>query len=256
MANVADVHGLMGVDNFLPDSRGEAVGLADKIESEFPPGVMMPSELRRLCDFFDCADHRISGYMRLRPEGEVLKIWFCGDTKAAEQFAGFGAGPDGSILAFWLYRGADASSAPVVHLGSEGQNNVVLASDVRDFLRLLGIGYDELGFDDLSAPPTEPATAERLRAWLLAEFNITPPTTGAELVRQAQARHPDFSAWVEDWQRRRCQVAEPQATPDRPRDVQPIAPQPLTLDELLRGATDDNIPGEWDTGPATGKEVW
>ena len=38
--------------------------------------------------------------------------------------------------------------------------------------------------------------------------------------------------------------------------VQPIAPQPLTLDELLRGVTDDNRPGEWDPGPATGKEVW
>ncbi len=36
--------------------------------------------------------------------------------------------------------------------------------------------------------------------------------------------------------------------------VQPIAP--LTLDELLRGVTDENLPGEWDTGPATGKEVW
>jgi antitoxin MazE len=35
--------------------------------------------------------------------------------------------------------------------------------------------------------------------------------------------------------------------------VQPIAP---TLEELLRGVTDDNVPGEWDTGPATGKEVW
>jgi antitoxin MazE len=37
--------------------------------------------------------------------------------------------------------------------------------------------------------------------------------------------------------------------------VQPVAP-PLTLEELLRGITDDNLPGEWDTGPATGKEVW
>jgi len=37
--------------------------------------------------------------------------------------------------------------------------------------------------------------------------------------------------------------------------VQPVAP-PLPLDELLRGVTDDNLPGEWDTGPAAGKEVW
>ena len=38
--------------------------------------------------------------------------------------------------------------------------------------------------------------------------------------------------------------------------IRAIAPQPLMLDELLRGVTDDNTPGEWDTGPATGKEVW
>jgi antitoxin MazE len=38
--------------------------------------------------------------------------------------------------------------------------------------------------------------------------------------------------------------------------IQPVTPQPPTLDELLRGITDDNIPGEWDTGPAVGKEGW
>jgi antitoxin MazE len=38
--------------------------------------------------------------------------------------------------------------------------------------------------------------------------------------------------------------------------VQPITPQPLTLDQLLQGVTDENLPGEWDTGPAVGKEVW
>ena len=38
--------------------------------------------------------------------------------------------------------------------------------------------------------------------------------------------------------------------------VQPITPQPLTLDQLLRGITDENLPGEWNTGPAVGKEVW
>jgi antitoxin MazE len=38
--------------------------------------------------------------------------------------------------------------------------------------------------------------------------------------------------------------------------VRPTPPQPLTLDELLRGVTDDNLPGEWQTGPAVGKEVW
>ena len=38
--------------------------------------------------------------------------------------------------------------------------------------------------------------------------------------------------------------------------VQPLAEEPLTLDDLLRSVTDQNLHGEWDTGPAAGKEVW
>ena len=38
--------------------------------------------------------------------------------------------------------------------------------------------------------------------------------------------------------------------------IRPIAPEPPTLDELLRGVTDENLHGEWDTGPAVGREVW
>jgi len=38
--------------------------------------------------------------------------------------------------------------------------------------------------------------------------------------------------------------------------VQPVAPRPPTLEELLRGVTDQNLHGEWDTGPAVGGEVW
>jgi antitoxin MazE len=38
--------------------------------------------------------------------------------------------------------------------------------------------------------------------------------------------------------------------------VQPVAPQPPTLEELLRGVTEENLHGEWDTGSAVGREVW
>lgn len=38
--------------------------------------------------------------------------------------------------------------------------------------------------------------------------------------------------------------------------VERATPRPLTLEELLTGVTDENLPGEWDTGPAVGKEVW
>jgi antitoxin MazE len=38
--------------------------------------------------------------------------------------------------------------------------------------------------------------------------------------------------------------------------VKSITPEPLKLEQLLRGITDANLPGEWDTGPTVGKEVW
>jgi antitoxin MazE len=38
--------------------------------------------------------------------------------------------------------------------------------------------------------------------------------------------------------------------------VQPHSEELLSLDSLLAGVTDENLHGEWDTGPAVGKEIW
>ncbi len=38
--------------------------------------------------------------------------------------------------------------------------------------------------------------------------------------------------------------------------VQALSDEQLSLDELLRRVTDKNLHGEWDTGPAVGREVW
>jgi antitoxin MazE len=38
--------------------------------------------------------------------------------------------------------------------------------------------------------------------------------------------------------------------------IQPVPREPLTLDELLRGVTAENLHGEWKTGPAIGNESW
>jgi antitoxin MazE len=38
--------------------------------------------------------------------------------------------------------------------------------------------------------------------------------------------------------------------------IRPLAEEPLTLEELLRGVTEQNLHGEWVTGRAIGKEAW
>ncbi|MEX2092576.1 MAG: AbrB/MazE/SpoVT family DNA-binding domain-containing protein [Pirellulales bacterium] len=38
--------------------------------------------------------------------------------------------------------------------------------------------------------------------------------------------------------------------------VEPVADEPVSLKELLKGINRDNLHGEWSTGPAVGKELW
>ena len=38
--------------------------------------------------------------------------------------------------------------------------------------------------------------------------------------------------------------------------VNPVAEEPVSLAELLGGIKPSNLHGEWDTGPAIGKELW
>lgn len=38
--------------------------------------------------------------------------------------------------------------------------------------------------------------------------------------------------------------------------IQPLPEEELTLEDLLEKVTDQNLHGEWKTGPARGREIW
>lgn len=38
--------------------------------------------------------------------------------------------------------------------------------------------------------------------------------------------------------------------------LRPLPQTPHTLEELLRGVTEENLHGEWDIGPPVGRESW
>jgi hypothetical protein len=174
--------------------------LADKIQAKFPKGVQVPDELHKLCTFAEENGNPVSGCFELVPD--TADAWF-GEVEAASRFAVFGCGPDGSLIALWLYRRMDASQAPVVNLGSEGDKNLVLASNVREFLKLLGIGYSEFGPNYVNGEPDEPDSAADLREWLVEEFGIQAPATAEPILAAARQLHPDVAGWIEEWRRRK-----------------------------------------------------
>ncbi len=178
--------------------------LADTIQAKFPNDVGMPDDLRKLCAFAEEHGNSVSGCFELVPD--TAEAWF-GDAEAASRFAVFGNGPDGSLIALWLYREMDSAKLPVVNLGSEGDDNIVLAANFREFLSLLGIGYSEFGLCYVTEEPDEPDSASDLREWLVEEFGIKSPATAEPILAEARRLHPDLDKWVKEWQQRREEPA-------------------------------------------------
>lgn len=130
---------------------------AEILQKGFPNGVAVPSELTALCVFAGAHDGEVSGLFEFEADGRNSAIaWFAGDVGAADRFAVFGRGPDGSLYGFWLHADPDATVAPVVLLDSECTDSKVIAADFREFLQLLAIGYDEPG----KYPTLEPDNPE------------------------------------------------------------------------------------------------
>ncbi len=174
--------------------------LADVVQSNFPEGVKLPDCLRAVCDYVDAHGYPLSGCFEICDWGRKdAEGWFPNDPVTRRQVAIFGRGSTGSSYALWLVPNANPDEAPVVVFGSEGEF-IVLASNAFEFCRLLGLGYNEVEWDNLAAPPPEREEAEGLRTWLAERLRIDFPPTGEAIVRTARESHPGFGEWMTAWQ--------------------------------------------------------
>ena len=174
--------------------------LKDKVKEGFPEGFPFPSELDMLCDWVDANGFPISGYFRIfaNEDKEAITFWM-GFNDVNDYFGIFGKSADGSMYSLW--RDEAHNTYKIVHMGSEGNQLFVLAHNFVDFLRLLAIGYDEIGFCDLSKLPEEnegydaDTVNPRFAEWVRTTFNVTIPGTGEELVN---IYDKSFDNWVAD----------------------------------------------------------
>ena len=152
----------------------------------------MPLGICSLCGYLDEHGYPISGCFEINARGkEDAASWFHGDEAMQRQIAVFGNGSTGSTYVLWLAKNQNPEEAPIVVLGSEG-DFIVLATNAIQFCRLLGCGYNEFKWDDLSVKSENCTEAQKLRDWLTTKLGLDIPMTGAEIAAVAQDNNPDL----------------------------------------------------------------
>jgi len=107
--------------------------LKDKVQQGFPEGFPFPAELHMLCDWVEANGFPISGYFRIHSNEDKEDItYYMGFNNVNDRFGVFGKSADGSMYALWR---DDANTCKVVHMGSEGDHQMVLAHNFVDCLQ-------------------------------------------------------------------------------------------------------------------------
>jgi hypothetical protein len=153
-------------------------------------------------------------FMEFAAEGSAnVKYWFGkGSTHQLvwDRLCVFAqTGGDGSMGAFWL---DDGGNQKIVHMGSGSGSMLacVLAEDPIDFLRLIAVGYEEIGWGGFSEPPdfsVQPDGSKlsqhvEFQDWVRTTFDVTIPIKGDEIVKNESEMHVDgstdpFCIWVQ-----------------------------------------------------------
>jgi hypothetical protein len=167
-----------------------------------------PENFVKFIQYYKGQKDKFCGYFRLNLDeidsSDGAYCWFDKDEKVAKRFTVFGSGPDGSLYVFWLYDQQTVLTAPVVYLDSEGLGNAVIANDFTDFLALLSLGIDQLGYVITNHKSDRGRVINnngllQFRKWLQDELCIETPHGYEEIVATAQQNHPNLEKWIQKW---------------------------------------------------------
>ncbi len=162
----------------------------------FPSNKEVPNALLKLFRYQESVKDNYSGSFYLDDT-----LW---DAPFADElrpyFVLFGSDVSGSMYAFWLYHDFPLESAPVVYLEFEGERNAILTNSLNEFLSILGLGVDELGYyiDDPEWRNhiIPDSTNLRFREWLKTELNIEVLSDPKQMIENARENHPNLNTWI------------------------------------------------------------
>lgn len=170
----------------------------------FPSGDDIPENILKLYRYQENVKPVYSSDFYLYDEYWNMELVPPFDSKVImSSFVFFGRGGDGSIYSFWCYDGQPLNIAPIVYISSEWDGNTILANSFNEFLALLSLGIDELGYSVTHNPTWHNFTSNQLEVldfqrWLKNEIGIVVPTERLRILQKAKRMHPDFDRWLEE----------------------------------------------------------
>jgi len=156
----------------------------------------IPEEILWLCEYQKEIKGYASGYFLAHPRAhDSLPDWLSGQYLGAmDSLIMFGDGPDGSLYGFWFYNDIGIDNAPIVFADSAWDPCKVIAHNLKEFLSLLAVGYDELGQPDGIIEENE--AIHKFQKHLKQKYNFDPSTDPEKIMKLAFKDLPNFMDWL------------------------------------------------------------
>lgn len=167
--------------------------IAEKVRSGFPLGIEFPEALLQLCSWLESNGYPISGRFELCENGkEYISTWIA-EEEIRKRFAVFGTSANKSLYCVWLQ---DNGQTTIAYIGTGGVTKI-FASNMKEFVRLLAIGYEDLCRDDLSrVPESRDFVNKDFQNWVVQTFHTTIPSIGQDIADAVTHESDDLGRWL------------------------------------------------------------
>jgi hypothetical protein len=170
-----------------------------EIKNGFPANIPIPEGMEKFCDWYNTSQALPGGDFELfADDGEAITHW-SRIPNLNSYFVQFGSTGNGSMVGIWQ---PEAGKQKYMHLSADEGWGTELADNFVDFLRLLAIGYETLGYfsehtiqelnkigehEDLNA-----GFNPDFKKWVETEFKTTVPTTNIGFKQEGTP----FNDWI------------------------------------------------------------
>jgi hypothetical protein len=171
----------------------------EEIKKGFPATIPIPDGLEKFCAWYAANEALPGGDFELfADDGEAITHW-SRIPDLHPYFVQFGSTGNGSMIGIWQPK---AGKQIYMHLSADEGWGTELADNFVDFMRLLAIGYETLGyFSELTIQELNKLAENEdlnqgfnpaFKTWVETEFRTTVPTTSLAFKREGTP----FNDWI------------------------------------------------------------